>query len=279
MKRLDKEFKALKKQSEALTAINERKVIANYKKTLDEARVELSKMYEQHASNGIVSWSEANKFSRIEKMDLIMEKKVNALFKSNSKIIKETLSGVAKDTYKNTIAIMEKESGWSLQGIVKKLDVSKTINKDMAGLEWSSRLNNDRNNLIFNINKEVRAGLKAGQTYPEISKNLKRVSEMSVAKSNVIIRTEAHRVHAQARQDSLESISNQGITMMKTWNSSQDERTRDQHFMMDGVEIPFDEDFVLPDGCSGPSPGMIGEAHQDINCRCYISVRMVKDGE
>ena len=45
---------------------------------------------------------------------------------------------------------------------------------------------------------------------------------------------------------------------------------------MDGVEIPLNEDFKLPSGASGPAPGKMGVAGEDINCRCFLTYRMEK---
>ena len=50
---------------------------------------------------------------------------------------------------------------------------------------------------------------------------------------------------------------------------SVDDRTRDSHQELDGVTIDLDENFEGEEG-SGPAPGMLGSAEEDINCRCTM---------
>lgn len=61
--------------------------------------------------------------------------------------------------------------------------------------------------------------------------------------------------------------------VMKTWETMGDERVRLSHDYLEGMTIPFDEEFVTIGGDSAKAPGMFGEADQDVNCRCWISVK------
>ncbi|MCL2618675.1 MAG: hypothetical protein FWD98_06445, partial [Defluviitaleaceae bacterium] len=39
-----------------------------------------------------------------------------------------------------------------------------------------------------------------------------------------------------------------------------------------GVKVPYNQDFILPNGNQGFAPGMIGDPKDDINCRCFYIV-------
>ncbi len=67
--------------------------------------------------------------------------------------------------------------------------------------------------------------------------------------------------------------------MTKTWVSSKDERVRDMHADMEGVTIPYEDDFVMPDGVEGFAPGIIGAPQHDINCRCTWKIDLVGEDE
>jgi hypothetical protein len=56
-------------------------------------------------------------------------------------------------------------------------------------------------------------------------------------------------------------------------NSALDDRTRDDHIDAHGQTVPLGDDFVVG-GESGPGPGMIGSAEQDINCRCAMTAAL-----
>ena len=274
MSNIEKEFLKLAKRVDRIEKSGVRAISASHKKTLDNLRLELAKVYEKHGVDGRIAWEDMSKYGRLDKLDKMIQKEVTALYASMRKDIRATLNTIAQDTYRNSITIVEKETGRKLRGIVKKLNVANVVNDDMAGLEWITRTNNHRHNFIYKLSSGLRSGLKRGDTYQTLSRKLKEETQISANKANVIIRTEGHRVHSQARKDSLDAVSKQGIKMYKTWVSSQDERVRELHQDMNGVEIPYEDDFVLPDGATGSAPALTGEAHHDINCRCIITVRM-----
>lgn len=64
-----------------------------------------------------------------------------------------------------------------------------------------------------------------------------------------------------------------GVPGKKTWIASLDQRTRESHNAAHAQyqenPIDIDADFQVGDG-SGPAPGQIGLAEEDINCRCAI---------
>lgn len=60
--------------------------------------------------------------------------------------------------------------------------------------------------------------------------------------------------------------------VMKTWETMGDERVRETHEYLEGMTIPFDEEFVTIGGDSAMAPGMFSDAENNVNCRCWISV-------
>lgn len=60
--------------------------------------------------------------------------------------------------------------------------------------------------------------------------------------------------------------------VMKTWETMGDERVRETHEYLEGMTIPFDEEFVTIGGDSAMAPGMFSDAENNVNCRCWVSV-------
>jgi hypothetical protein len=58
--------------------------------------------------------------------------------------------------------------------------------------------------------------------------------------------------------------------MKKVWTSTLDDKTRDTHQALDGEVVGMDEDFISPSGARGSAPGLLGDASEDINCRCSL---------
>lgn len=278
--RLEKEFRALSNKIERMSKMKQGTISKNYKAALDDLRKTLSRIYEKYEIDGQVTFEEMRKYGRMDKLDKEVHKVVTQLFKDNSNIAKGTLSGITRETYKNTISIIEGATGRKLKGIVKDLKVDEVINNDMAGLVWSERLGKDRIDLIFDINKEIKQGLREGDTYGAMSERLKKRLGTSTGKTNTIVRTESARVMAETQRSSLDSISKQGVKMTKTWKTANDEDVRGNdpndtmdHVAMNNVTIPIEEDFVLPDGSSGYGPTLTN-SFNDINCRCILVINV-----
>lgn len=56
----------------------------------------------------------------------------------------------------------------------------------------------------------------------------------------------------------------------KTWVTMGDEKVREQHWFLEGVTIPAEEEFVTPDGDYGLAPAMFQTAENNANCRCML---------
>lgn len=255
-------------------------VTKNYKNVLDDLRISMSKLYEQCEIEGQVSWSEVSKYNRLQKLDKDVANMITDLYSANTKVIRGTLRGLIKDTYTNTISIVDGVVEKKLKGIAKDLPVNKIVNDDMAGLKWSQRVNKHRSDLIYDIQKEIKQGLSQGDTYTTMTKRLKHKLGVDTSKAKTIIRTESHRVKAQAKEESFDKIAKGGVKFKKKWLTAGDERVRGQgkddsmdHVSMNGVIVDSDEDFVLPDGATGKQPGLTNSVN-DINCRCIAVIEL-----
>lgn len=66
-----------------------------------------------------------------------------------------------------------------------------------------------------------------------------------------------------------------GTSVVKCWNTMRDDRVRDAHQYLNGVEVDIDADFFTYDGDHAPAPGLFESAALNINCRCYLTFRRV----
>lgn len=67
--------------------------------------------------------------------------------------------------------------------------------------------------------------------------------------------------------------------VMKTWETMGDERVRLSHDYLEGMTIPFDEEFVTIGGDSAKAPGMFQDPENNVNCRCWITVKQGNKAE
>ena len=160
----------------------------------------------------------------------------------------------------------------------------KMINNEMVNI-YDINYNGDAERLGFGLIDAIYFVAQAldlkGESINKIARRLKDVSEKSLKDSIRIARTETTRVQNSAKMDIGKHGQELGFEMWKRWVATTDGRVREEHLRMDGVEVPQDEPFILPDGSKMMFPGDISlgaDASQVINCRCTM-IEFIKENK
>ena len=282
---IDKEFLELDKQTQKLISKHERNIKKNYKKALDDLRKQVADLYEKYGdADGKLSLETMNKYARLDNLKKSIQDSLNEVYKANKQEIYTNLKEVYKLNSEGVIKPLEKSISYlpntkiNFDGILKTLDVAKTINEEMAGLNWAERLGKHRTDVIYNVEKTVREGLYNGDTYKTMATRLKDSLEGDVINPTRIVRTEGARVMSTAQTDVLNKVADK-VPMKKIWLSANDERTRDTHIAMHKKEVDYEDVFILPDGTEMFAPLQGGNAKNVINCRCVMSIRIAEEVE
>jgi hypothetical protein len=101
---------------------------------------------------------------------------------------------------------------------------------------------------------------------------------MAQYRAERIARTE---IIGASNRGAMEAANATGLTLKKIWISTRDDRTRDSHRVMDGVETDMDGSFNVPSDEGGwvqmESPGDLdAPASEVINCRCTVAFKQVR---
>lgn len=111
-------------------------------------------------------------------------------------------------------------------------------------------------------------GIRDGEGIPELADRVNtEMGDRIRSSRETIARTE---VIGASNGGTLEAWRQSGVVRGKTWLAALDERTRDSHVRAHGQTVALNENFMLDAG-SGPAPGQIGVAAEDINCRCTMT--------
>lgn len=83
----------------------------------------------------------------------------------------------------------------------------------------------------------------------------------------VVAETDAHRLY---------NIGAFGVALdngatTKTWNTQLDDRVRDTHDFLEGVQVPMDTTFVTFDDDEAMYPGDFSKPQNNVSCRCYLA--------
>jgi len=275
---IDREFEQIENQVDRMLSSVENSIGREYGELLKELRRLISDYYAKYSdAEGKLTYQEMVKYDRLQKMEKKLAKAIRGKTVTVAGHIRKGLRGALTTAFERTRGAVEAEIGRKLRGVLKPETINAALQNPVSGLTLNRRLQARRADIILRIDETVTQGLIKGESYRDMAARLKEELEKDTAKAYRIVRTEGHRCQEQGKKESLDYASNQGVKMKKIWRSSQDERVRDSHQHMDGVEVDYEEDFYNPHtGGRGPHPGAMGTAEDDINCRCVFTVEVVK---
>lgn len=256
------------------------KINKQYEEITAAIMVELSAMYERVDKGEKLTYADFQRFNDLQRFQSRVHAQVTLLGKNNLKTIRTLLEDSYDLSYSYMSYAIENEQQIWLDGATPHLAaiLTQVWDNPIYGLHLESSMEKDRQLIVRDINGAIEQGLKKGETYGGIAKNIRGVFESSKRRSMTIARTETHRVRERAGQDSAMNAHRQGVKMIKIWRNMDDERVREtnkaDHVKMEGQTVPVDENFVGITGAAGMAPGSLGRAEEDINCRCYASRRI-----
>lgn len=275
---IDTDFARLSERIDKLTADGEKAAIAEYRSLYRDVQAKLAEYATKYAdAEGRLTFAELQKYGRLQKL----EKDLKSTIRSHHVGIGREIRGATRASltraHAGTLDIIGAEAGKKIRGVLNTETISAIVQSPHSGLKLNDRLEWRRGELIRNVQETMTRGLVQGERYETMARSLKDVFEGDLAKTRTIIRTESHRVHELGKKEAVDRAAVQGVRMTKTWISSRDQKVRDDHISMDGQTVGVDEDFVAPDGSTGPVPGQMSSAKQDILCRCTVVYRVIKE--
>ena len=130
------------------------------------------------------------------------------------------------------------------------------------------------------IAAEVSRGIATGASFHDIARQIRAnmigtydKAGGALYRSELIARTEGHRVQIQSAMDACYKAKDRGADVVKQWDSTLDSRTRESHQIVDGEIRELDEKFSNGLRYPGDSAGGAAEV---CNCRCALLQRSRK---
>lgn len=133
-----------------------------------------------------------------------------------------------------------------------------------------SRLGEDVAMLKRKISAEVSRGIATGMSFQQVAQQLSGITNIGFNNAVRIARTEGHRIQVQSAMDACYKAKDKGADVVKQWDSTLDDSTRESHVAVDGeireLDKPFSNGLMFP---GDPSGG----AAEVVNCRCALLQR------
>lgn len=114
----------------------------------------------------------------------------------------------------------------------------------------------------------------AGQNFKE--RIASHIEEQTLSEEDLrkIIETDFHRCEETTAFETAKRAEEiTGLQAFKVWETMQDEKVRDTHWYIEGVEVPLDGRFYTFDNDSARFPGDFTYAENNVNCRCRLGYR------
>lgn len=133
-----------------------------------------------------------------------------------------------------------------------------------------TRLGEDVGVLKKRITSEVTRSIATGASYAQVAKRLSNQTKIGFNRAVRIARTEGHRIQCTAAMDAMVAAKDRGADVLKQWDATLDDVTRESHRQVDGEIRELDKPFSNKLMYAGDPAGGAAEV---INCRCAVLQR------
>lgn len=246
----------------------------DYALALREARTVVSDAYRKYGSKGTLTYSEMQKYNRIQKLDAMLE---DAIYNNTNTLAKRTraiLSDTASRSYEQSAEAMATLTGSVITKELTAKEIIEILQKPVSGWTLNERMALRQSDLVIRVQGEVKRRLLQSASVEDTWKGVKTVMEKMYARDRTMLGDDVHRVSQEAIRAEIEREKAQGLIPTLTWVTAGDDRVRDAHRALDGQTVDAGDQFGVPygewKGYKTYQPQGFGEAALDYNCRCYV---------
>lgn len=253
----------------SIAEARERRLTKSYQSSLTELRKYFSELFSKYGNeDGTMAYGELVKYNRYKNSYAEVKAIVNGLYAEMASDIDADLREVYALSYNTSEKIIEKVTGSTLRGFYQIDALDKALKTPVGGLTIDLRFEQLELDLTNRIMRTVTSGLSQDKTWKQIGDEMKSTMQGNGNSIARIVRTEGHRLEETAKYDTAKKSRKK---LLKEWVSERDSVVRNAHKMLDGTKIELDEYFSSVNGGYGLYPSAMGEASDDINCRCYLN--------
>lgn len=250
----------------------EKSIVEQYTIAYKKLKKEMNNIMAQISVKENLSLSEKmsliNRYNRLDKLCNEMAeiiKNTNVLAVS---LINQTKKNIYKENY-NEIA-----DKFNLP-ILSNIEVTEQLkNIKNPFIDIAIQEEKDKTLIAGRFKSEILSGLLLGQGINAMAERLKNVTQKYVNKSIGIARGETTTIENGAINEVGNKLEKSKRNIWKRWKAVHDDKTRTQHAIADGKEVPFNKPFYVGgEYLMYPGDRSLGATDKNIiNCRCRIEL-------
>lgn len=251
-------------------------LLAEYKKSLEQIKNDISKIYIKHSKDGILTYLEMQNYGRLKLLQNSINKEIYRLYKQIGVNLESYLVDVFNLNYIYTRFEFENNIDLKLNySLIPTEQVIATIQLPISGLTLDETLNKNRDAFILAVKSALVQGIIQGKDLSRVAEDIKEKFDIDTNKATTIVRTETTRARNAGTETVYNKALEKGAAFKKVWMATLDNRTRHQHQELDGKTADKNGYFNYK-GHKTLYPAGFGIAALDVNCRC--TTRAVFDG-
>ena|GEM_PF-1462103 len=121
--------------------------------------------------------------------------------------------------------------------------------------------------IVKRLQNQLMQATILGESQQQIVQRIRKVTGQSISQARRVAQTERVRIQSEGRFLGMQEAAAIGLGIKKQWISRMDDRVRDDHALITGEIVDYDEPFSI--GLMFPGDPD-GEAAEVINCRCVM---------
>jgi hypothetical protein len=266
-KLIEAELRALDRETLTNYASVRRAVLAGARSMWDKAAI-TPRVSVETGATVYVDKSIAMKYGRFDKLTEEVRGVVKKGLLTDISNLEYHGKRVYELEYNGAAWVYNQGYGLPITGGVKVPLIASAVYSDFYGRSFEATLRKNWALYADDILAGITRELNLGHSYTQMARAIQARTDRAYSDSLRVAATEAHRIQSMAHEDSLGLLDELDVSYQKIWLATIDQTTRQDHQDMDGEPADDDGIFTLPDGATGPGPGLIGEPQHDINCRC-----------
>lgn len=242
--------------------------LADVKRMIRELQIDIDILEKNNSENESIIRSKIYRLNYQKALEEQLSATMDVLNSKNVSNIQSFLTKMYEDSFLSINYHLQQFEIPVINPINYKLIVD-VINTKTEDMKFSERLYSNMQELKKTVKSEISRGFANGKSYSQIAKQISNKTEADFYKSYRIARTEGSRVSSNAKLQSMIEAKKKGADIVKRWDATLDDRTREEHAELDQQIREVEELFELGD-MKALYPCGFGIAHMDINCRCTM---------
>lgn len=264
----------------------------SYRETTEDINAEIQRYADKYGTNGVLTYDdlakmdpkERKRVSRMNSLTKQIEADLVALEKDELPRLNTLINEVYKVNVAGTGALLGDFTGSGVFDMINRGQVynsainpmdnlSGTLNREALEAigehsdEVAGIVAQNTARAISDIRRAITTSITSGEGIDKMQRRITERMEMSANRALRIARTETNAMANIGRLQAFETAQSIGLRVIKEWSSTNDDRTRASHAMLNHqvemLEDKFANGLMYPCDMSGP-------ASEVVNCRCSL---------